>query len=58
MRFKITYNKSAGTITLTDKEENFSVWNEIVSDSLDELEVCFEVEGDELETAELLECIE
>jgi len=58
MRFKITYNKSAGTITLTDKEENFSVWNEIVSDSLDELEVCFEVEGDELETAELLEGIE
>lgn len=58
MRFKITYNKSAGTITLTDIEENFSVWNEIVSDSLDELEVCFEVEGDELETAELLEGIE
>jgi hypothetical protein len=58
MRFKITYNKSAGTITLTDKEENFSVWNEIVSDSLDELEVCFEVEGDELETAELSEGIE
>lgn len=58
MRFKITYNKSAGTITLTDKEENFSVWNEIVSDGLDELEVCFEVEGDELETAELLEGIE
>ncbi len=58
MRFKITYNKSAGTITLTDKEENFSVWNEIVSDSLDELKVCFEVEGDELETAELLEGIE
>ena len=39
MRFKITYDKSAGTITLTDKDENFSVWNEIVSDNSDELEV-------------------
>jgi len=58
MRFKLIYNKSAGTITLTDKDENFSVWNEIVLDNSDELEVCFEVEGDELENEELPEGIE
>ena len=58
MRFKITYDKSAGTIALTDKDENFSVWNEIVSDDSGELEVCFEVEGDELENTELPEGLE
>jgi len=58
MRFKITYDKSAGTITLTDKDETFSVWTEIVSDSSNQLEVCFEVENDELENRELPEGIE
>jgi len=49
MRFKLVYDKSAQTVTIQDKDDNFSVWNEIVSDDSDELEVCFEVETDPLE---------
>jgi len=58
MRFKLVYNKSEQTVTIQDKDDNFSVWNEIVLDNSDELEVCFEVEGDELENEELPEGIE
>jgi hypothetical protein len=58
MRFKVIYDKSAQTVTIQDKDDNFSVWNEIVSDDPAQVEIDIEVETDELENSELPEGIE
>jgi len=58
MRFKLIYNKSEQTVTIQDKDDNFSVWNEIVSDDPAQVEIEIEVETDELENSELPEGIE
>lgn len=58
MRFKLVYDKSAQTVTIQDKDDNFSVWNEIVSDDPAQVEIDIEVETDELENNELPEGIE
>jgi hypothetical protein len=58
MRFKLVYDKSAQTVTIQDKDDNFSVWNEIVSDDPAQVEIDIEVETDELENSELPEGIE
>jgi len=58
MRFKVIYDKSAQTVTIQDKDDNFSVWNEIVSDDPAQVERDIEVETDELENSELPEGIE
>jgi len=58
MRFKLIYNKSEQTVTIQDKDDNFSVWNEIVSDDPAQVEIEIEIETDELENSELPEGIE
>lgn len=58
MRFKLIYNKSEQTVSVQDKDENFSVWNELVLDTPAQIEIEIEVESDELENAELPENIE
>lgn len=58
MRFKVIYDKSAQTVTIQDKDDNFSVWNEIISDDPAQVEIDIEVETDELENSELPEGIE
>jgi hypothetical protein len=58
MRFKLIYNKSEQTVTIQDKDDNFSVWNEIVLDTPAQVEIEIEVETDELENSELPEGIE
>ena len=58
MRFRLVYDKSAQTVTIQDKDDNFSVWNEIVSDDPAQVEIDIEVETDELENNELPEGIE
>jgi hypothetical protein len=58
MRFKLIYNKSEQTVTIQDKDDNFSVWNEIVLDTPAQVEIDMEVETDELENSELPEGIE
>jgi len=58
MRFKLIYNKSEQTVTIQDKDDNFSVWNEIVSDDPAQVEIEIEIETDELENSELAEGIE
>ena len=58
MRFKLIYNKSEQTVTIQDKDDNFSVWNEIVSDDPAQVEIEIEVETDELDNSELPEEIE
>ena len=47
MRFKLIYNKSEQTVTIQDKDDNFSVWNEIVSDDPAQVEIEIEVETEE-----------
>tara|TARA_S200002703_G_scaffold140415_1_gene131651 strand:- start:1790 stop:1975 length:186 start_codon:yes stop_codon:yes gene_type:complete len=49
MRFKLIYNKSEQTVTIQDKDDNFSVWNEIVLDTPAQVEIDIEVETDPLE---------
>ena len=49
MRFRLVYDKSAQTVTIQDKDDNFSVWNEIVSDDPAQVEIDIEVETDPLE---------
>jgi hypothetical protein len=49
MRFKLVYNKSEQTVTIHDKDDNFSVWNEIVLDNPAQVEIEIEVETDELD---------
>jgi hypothetical protein len=49
MRFKLIYNKSEQTVTIQDKDDNFSVWNEIVLDNPAQVEIEIEVETDELD---------
>ena len=49
MRFKLIYNKSEQTVTIHDKDDNFSVWNEIVLDNPAQVEINIEVETDELD---------
>ena len=44
MRFKLIYNKSEQTVTIQDKDDNFSVWNEIVLDTPAQVEIDIEVE--------------
>ena len=46
MRFKLIYNKSEQTVTIQDKDDNFSVWNEIVLDTPAQVEIDIEVETD------------
>ena len=58
MRFKLIYNKSEQTVTIQGKDDNFSVWNEIVLDTPAQVEIDMEVETDELENSELPEGIE
>jgi len=58
MRFKLIYNKSEQTVTIQDKDDNFSVWNEIVLDTPAQVEIEIEIETDELENSELPEGIE
>ena len=58
MRFKLVYNKSEQTVTIQDKDDNFSVWNEIVLDNPAQVEIEIEIETDELENSELPEGIE
>ena len=58
MRFKLIYNKSEQTVTIQDKDDNFSVWNEIVLDDPAQVEIEIEIETDELENSELPEGIE
>jgi len=58
MRFKLIYNKSEQTVTIQDKDDNFSVWNEIISNDPTQFEIEIEVETDELENSELPEGIE
>lgn len=58
MRFKLIYNKSEQTVTIHDKDDNFSVWNEIVLDNPAQVEIEIEVETDELDNSELPEEIE
>lgn len=58
MRFRLIYNKSEQTVSVQDKDENFSVWNEVVLDTPAQIEIEIEVESDELENAELPENIE
>ena len=58
MRFKLVYDKSAQTVTIQDKDDNFSVWNEIVLDTPAQVEIEIEVETDELDNSELPEGIE
>jgi len=58
MRFRLIYNKSEQTVSVQDKDENFSVWNELVLDTPAQIEIEIEVESDELENAELPENIE
>ena len=58
MRFKLVYDKSAQTVTIQDKDDNFSVWNEIVLDNPAQVEIEIEIETDELENSELPEGIE
>ena len=49
MRFNLIYNKSEQTVTIQDKDDNFSVWNEIVLDNPAQVEIEIEVETDELD---------
>ena len=49
MRFKLIYNKSEQTVTIQDKDYNFSVWNEIVLDNPAQVQIDIEVETDPLE---------
>ena len=58
MRFKLIYNKSEQIVTIQDKDDNFSVWNEIISNDPTQFEIEIEVETDELENSELPEGIE
>lgn len=58
MRFKLIYNKSEQTVTIQDKDDNFSVWNEIVLDTPAQVEIEIEVETDELDNSEIPEGIE
>lgn len=58
MRFKLVYNKSEQTVTIQDKDDNFSVWNEIVLDDPAQVEIEIEVETDQLDNSELPEEIE
>jgi hypothetical protein len=58
MRFKLIYNKSEQIVTIQDKDDNFSVWNEIISNDPTQVEIEIEVETDELENSELPEGIE
>lgn len=58
MRFKLVYDKSEQTVTIQDKDDNFSVWNEIVLDTPAQVEIEIEVETDELDNSELPEEIE
>ena len=44
MRFKLVYDKSAQTVTIQDKDDNFSVWNEIVSDDPAQVQVLIDVD--------------
>lgn len=44
MRFKIVYDKSAQTVTIQDKDEEISVWNEIISDDSNEVEIQLDVD--------------
>ena len=48
MRFKLIYNKSEQTVTIQDKDDNFSVWNEIVLDNPAQVKIEIEVETGEL----------
>ena len=52
MRFKLIYNKSEQIVTIQDKDDNFSVWNEIVSDDPAQVEIEIEVDLDPLENHE------
>jgi len=45
-------------VTIQDKDDNFSVWNEIISNDPTQVEIEIEVETDELENSELPEGIE
>ena len=58
MRFKLVYDKSEQTVTIQDKDDNFSVWNEIVLDTPAQVEIEIEVETDEKDNSELPEEIE
>ncbi len=49
MRFKLVYDKSEQTVTIQDKDDNFSVWNEIVLDTPAQVEIDIEVDSDPLE---------
>jgi len=49
MRFKLVYDKSEQTVTIQDKDDNFSVWNEIVLDTPAQVEIDIEVDLDPLE---------
>ena len=44
MRFKLVYDKSAQTVTITDKDGEISVWNEIVSDDPAQVEIQLDVD--------------
>jgi hypothetical protein len=47
MRFKLVYDKSAQTVTIQDKDDNFSVWNEIVFDDPAQVKIQFDIELEE-----------
>lgn len=49
MKFKLIYDKSEQTVTIQDKDDNFSVWNEIVLDNPAQVEIDIEVDLDPLE---------
>ena len=44
MRFKLVYDKSAQTVTITDKDAEISVWNEIVSDDPAQVQIQLDVD--------------
>ena len=44
MRFKLIYNKSEQTVTIQDKDNETSVWNEIVFDDPTQVEIQLDVD--------------
>ena len=46
MQFDLTYNKTSGKVTISNKTEDFSVWNEVDSDTASKVKIRIEVDID------------
>lgn len=55
MRARLIYNKINGTVSIENVDRECSVWQEIESDTSEELVITIEVEGDSSEGHENLE---